>query len=220
MSPDRIYRHFCMGARALEMIGDRWTLLIVRDLLLGPLRFTDLERGLNEITPTRLTARLRLLESEGIVTRDSSQAGREVWYGLTDAGRDLEPVIEALILWGMQHTLERPVAGEPVPSHPTMLGTTVWLNRNAPTLPDGLVWVWRFPDEDEFTLRLVGGAWEVARGGEPAAGVTVLSTREAWARFLTSPRDGRRLPNDDVSLEGSRAELKRFAKGFRAEFAG
>ena len=90
MSPDRIYRHFCMGARALEMIGDRWTLLIVRDLLLGPLRFTDLQRGLDEITPARLTARLRLLESDGLITRDPSRPGRDVWYSLTKAGRDLE----------------------------------------------------------------------------------------------------------------------------------
>jgi DNA-binding HxlR family transcriptional regulator len=220
MSPDRIYRHFCMGARALEVIGERWTLLIVRDLLLGPLRFTDLERGLNEITPTRLTARLRLLESEGIVTRDSSQPGRDVWYSLTEAGHDLEPVIDALIVWGMAHTLEPPVDGEPVPSHPTMLGTKVWLNRNAPKLPDGLAWVWRFSDEGDFTLRLGDGAWEVATGGEAAAAVTVLTTREAWARFLTTPRERRRLPTADISLEGSRRELRRFAKGFRAEFAG
>jgi DNA-binding HxlR family transcriptional regulator len=219
MSPDRIYRHFCMGARALEVIGERWTLLIVRDLLLGPLRFTDLERGLNEITPTRLTARLRLLESEGIVTRDSSQPGRDVWYSLTEAGRDLEPVIEALIVWGMEHTLESPADGEPVPAHPTMIGTKVWLNRNAPKLPDGLAWVWRFPGEDEFTLRLRDGAWKIARGGDQDAGVTVLATREAWARFLTSPRERRRLPTDDISLEGPRSELRRFAKGFRAEFA-
>ena len=53
MGRDRIYRHFCMGARALEAVGDRWSLLIVRDLLLGPRRFTDLARGVNEITPTR-----------------------------------------------------------------------------------------------------------------------------------------------------------------------
>jgi DNA-binding HxlR family transcriptional regulator len=220
MSPDRIYRHFCMGARALEVIGERWTLLIVRDLLLGPLRFTDLERGLNEITPTRLTARLRLLESEGIVARDPSQPGRDVWYSLTDAGRDLEPVIDALIAWGMQHTLESPVDGEPVPPQPTMIGTRVWLNRNAPNLPDGLAWVWRFPDEDAFTLRLDDGAWELSRGAEPDADVSVLTSREAWARFLTSPREHRRLPTDDIGLEGSRAELRRFAKGFRAEFAG
>jgi DNA-binding HxlR family transcriptional regulator len=220
MDADRIYRHFCMGARALEVIGERWTLLIVRDLLLGPLRFTDLQRGLNAITPARLTARLRVLESEGLITRDPSRPGRDVWYGLTTAGHDLEPVIEGLIIWGMEHCLEPPVAGEAVPPLPTMLGTKVWLNRNAPKLPDGLAWVWRFPGEDDFTLRLDNGAWELARGGEPGAGVTVLTTREAWARFLTSPRDGRRLPNHDISLEGPRAELRRFAKGFRAELAG
>ena len=54
MDPDRIYRHFCMAARALEVVGERWSLLIVRDLQLGPRRFTDLVRGLDEITPTRL----------------------------------------------------------------------------------------------------------------------------------------------------------------------
>jgi DNA-binding HxlR family transcriptional regulator len=219
MSPDRIYQHFCMGARTLEMIGDRWTLLIVRDLLLGPLRFTDLQRGLNAITPARLTARLRVLESEGLITRDPSRPGRDVWYGLTKAGHDLEPVIEGLIIWGMEHCLEPPVAGEAVPPLPTMLGTKVWLNRNAPKLADGLAWVWRFEGEDEFTLRLADGTWELDRGGDPAANLTVLSTREAWARFLTSPRDARRLPTDDVSLEGPRAELRRFAKGFRAKLA-
>jgi DNA-binding HxlR family transcriptional regulator len=64
---ERIYRHFCMTARALEVIGDRWSLLIVRDLLLGPRRFTDLVRVLNPITPTRLTDRLRRLEAAEVV---------------------------------------------------------------------------------------------------------------------------------------------------------
>jgi DNA-binding HxlR family transcriptional regulator len=217
MSPDRIYRHFCMMARALEVIGERWTLLIVRDLLLGPQRFTDLERGLNEITPTRLTARLRLLESEGIITRDPSERGRDVWYSLTDAGRDLGPVIDALTLWGIERSREGPVSGEPVPPHPTMIGTKAWLNRFAPKLPAGLAWVWRFPGEDDYTLRLGDGVWELSGGGDSAATVTVRTTREAWARFLTSPRNGRRLPNDDISIQGSRAELRRFARGFAAE---
>jgi DNA-binding HxlR family transcriptional regulator len=220
MSPDRIYRHFCMMARALEFIGDRWTLLIVRDLLLGPQRFTDLEQGLKEITPTRLTDRLRLLEAEGLITRDSSQAGREVWYSLTDAGRDLEPVIDSLVLWGIEHRLESPVAGEPVPPQPTMLGTKVWLNRFAPKLPDGLVWVWQFPGEDDFTLRLSGGSWALSHAGDPAAAVTALTTLEAWARFLTTPRARRRLPANGIHLEGSGTELRRFARGFRAELAG
>jgi DNA-binding HxlR family transcriptional regulator len=219
MNADRTYRHFCMMARALEVIGERWTLLIVRDLLLDRKRFSDLERGLNDITPARLTDRLRLLKSAGIVTRAPSDAGREVWYGLTDAGRDLAPVLDALALWGMTHRLERPVPGEPVHPDPAILGTKVWLNNFAPKLVGELVWAWRFPGEEEFTLRLEAGTWQLGRGADAAATVTVRATAEAWATFLTSPREGRRLPSDGIGLHGSRTELRRFARGFLAELA-
>jgi DNA-binding HxlR family transcriptional regulator len=219
MSADRTYRHFCMMARAVEVVGERWTLLIVRDLLLGPKRFGDLERGLSDITPARLTDRLRLLESARILTRTPSEAGREVWYGLTDAGRDLGPVLDALGLWGMTHQFERPVPGEPVHPDPAMMGTKVWLNEFAPQLEGERVWVWRFPGEEDFTLRLEAGTWRLGRGADPAATVTVLTTVEAWATFLTSPREGRRLPSDEIALHGSRTEVRRFAKGFLAELA-
>jgi DNA-binding HxlR family transcriptional regulator len=208
-----------MMARAVEVVGERWTLLIVRDLLLGPRRFSDLERGLNDITPARLTDRLRLLESAGIITRTPSEAGREVWYRLTDAGRDLEPVLDALGLWGMTHQFERPVPGEPVHPNPAMMGTKVWLNNFGPKLTGERVWAWRFPGEEDFTLRLEGGTWQLCRGADPAATVTVLATPEAWATFLTSPREGRRLPSDEIALQGSRTELRRFARGFAAELA-
>src|SRR3954447_8920886 len=103
MDSGRIYPHFCMMARALEDVGERWSLLIVRDLLPGPRRFTDLTRSLGGITPTRLTNRLRSLEAAGIVVREQPSSGREVWYSLTEAGRDLEPVVEALVHWGLEH---------------------------------------------------------------------------------------------------------------------
>ena len=86
VEPDRIYRHSCMTARALEVVGERWSLLIVRDLLPGPRRFTYLARSLDPITPARLTDRLRRLEAAGVITRRSATRGREVWYELTDAG--------------------------------------------------------------------------------------------------------------------------------------
>src|SRR5438094_10409003 len=97
MAPDalsrlkRRYRHFCPAARALETIGERWSLLVVRDLLAGPRRFSELRRSLATITPKWLSARLRTLEADGIVTRDVA-VKREVRYRLTPKGEALEPV--------------------------------------------------------------------------------------------------------------------------------
>jgi DNA-binding HxlR family transcriptional regulator len=216
---DRIYRHFCMGARALEVIGERWSLLIVRDLLPGPRRFTDLVRSLNPITPTRLTDRLRRLEAAGVIEREPAETGNEVWYRLTDAGRDLGPAIDELAFWGIEHAREPPRANEPVHGEAAMLGTKVWLNRYSGAPPDGLVWVWRFRDDDPYTLRASKGSWELSRGWEDGAAVTVEANQRDWATFLTTPRDKRKLPTREIRLEGTRQELRRFAKAFKAELA-
>jgi DNA-binding HxlR family transcriptional regulator len=217
MDVERIYRHFCMTARALEVIGERWSLLVVRDLLPGPRRFTDLARSLNPITPTRLTDRLRRLEAAGVIEREPAETGREVWYRLTDAGRALEPAIDELTFWGIEHAKERPRADEPVHSEAAIIGTKVWLNKYSSAPPDGLVWVWRFPGEDNYSLRAENGAWELSRGEQAGAAVTVEATTEAWAVFLTSPRAKRRLPTKDVRLEGAQGELRRFVKALGAK---
>jgi len=214
---EHIYRHFCMTARALEVVGERWSLLIVRDLLLGPRRFTDLMRSLAEITPSRLTSRLRRLEAAGVIVREPPERGREVWYRLTDAGLALGPTIDALTLWGIEHARQQPVEDEPVPSESAMIGTKVWLSRFGPPPPDGLIWVWRFPGDDDFTLRAENGTWELSRGGDEGAAVAVDATRRAWATFLTSPRERRRLPTGEIGLEGSKREVRRFAKAFAAK---
>jgi DNA-binding HxlR family transcriptional regulator len=216
MPSDRVYRHFCMMARALELVGERWSLLIVRDLLLGPRRFTDLTRTLGEITPARLTGRLRHLESAGIVVREQSAAGREVWYRLTDAGSDLAPAIEALTVWGIEHACEPPRQGEPVSPLPLMLGTKVWLTSQGVPPARPVTWAWAFLADDDYTLRFDGTAWALARAPAQDAIVTVTATPDAWARFLISPRASRRLPKRDIELEGSRTDAERFAKAFRA----
>jgi DNA-binding HxlR family transcriptional regulator len=216
---ERIYRHFCMGARALEVVGDRWSLLIVRDLVLGPRRFTDLVRTLNPITPTRLTDRLRRLEAAEVVEREPAETGNEVWYRLTDAGLDLMPALDELTFWGIEHAKDRPRPDEPVHSDTAMIGTKVWLNKKAPPPPDGLVWVWRFPDDDPYTLRAAKGSWELMRGEEEGAAVTVEATQRDWATLLTSPREKRRLPTTEIRLEGAPAEIRRFAKAFGAKAA-
>jgi DNA-binding HxlR family transcriptional regulator len=213
MDTHRAYRHFCMIARALEVVGERWSLLIVRDLTLGPQRFTDLARGLAGITPTRLTDRLRQLEAAGVVTRTPATAGREVWYALTEAGRDLGPILDALTLWGIAHALERPRVGEPVPPIPTMIGTKMWLSRHS-TPPRPVTWVWQFAREGAYTINFDKAVWTLSRGAADAANVIVDATPEAWARLLTTPRGSRRLSGKGIRLAGTQGSIDLFAQSF------
>ena len=97
----RGYHQFCGLARALDLIGGRWALLIVRDLLTGPKRFSELQEGLPGVPTNVLTARLRELEDEGIVMRRAhARPGGGIVYDLTDFGRELEQPIMRLGFWG------------------------------------------------------------------------------------------------------------------------
>jgi DNA-binding HxlR family transcriptional regulator len=99
----RTYGDSCGIARALDLVGERWALLVVRELLLGSKRFTDLRAGLPHVGPDMLAQRLRELEQAGVVRRAKlpPPAGVRV-YELTDWGRQLEPVVLALGRWGSQ----------------------------------------------------------------------------------------------------------------------
>ena len=99
----RTYDQYCAVARALDVVGERWTLLLVRELLTGPKRFKDLLDGLSGIGTTLLTARLKDLEGNGILRRATlpPPAGSKV-YELTDLGHSVEPVIMALSRWGLK----------------------------------------------------------------------------------------------------------------------
>lgn len=94
----RGYQQYCPMATALDVIGDRWALLVVRELILGPRRFTELAAGLPGIGTDVLTARLRALEAAGVLVR--SGAGRRQRYELTARGRSLRPVLVELGRWG------------------------------------------------------------------------------------------------------------------------
>ena len=109
---ERAYGQFCGLVRAAELLGERWALLIVRDLLVGPRRFTDLHRGLPRIPTNVLTARLKELEAAGIVRRRArSEPPRGVVYELTDHGRGLEDIVLSLGRWGSS-LLDVPRPGE------------------------------------------------------------------------------------------------------------
>src|ERR671935_1785655 len=98
------YDQACPVAKALEVLGDRWTLLIVRDLLRGARRFQDFQTSLPGIAPTILSARLKLMEEHGLVARRFySDHPPRADYALTDKGRELGLVIGALATWGSRH---------------------------------------------------------------------------------------------------------------------
>jgi DNA-binding HxlR family transcriptional regulator len=98
----RSYAQYCTIARALDVVGERWTLLIVRELLFrGSCRFTDLKNGLPGIATNLLSSRLKDLEDDGLITReDAPPPVATTLYALTDEGRSLEPVLKALSDWG------------------------------------------------------------------------------------------------------------------------
>jgi DNA-binding HxlR family transcriptional regulator len=96
------YGQFCPVAKATDIIGERWTVLILRELLLGTTRYNDFQRGLSRISPTLLSKRLKTLEQKGLVVRKRPSGNRNYEYHLTACGRELEPMIEHLAVWGMR----------------------------------------------------------------------------------------------------------------------
>lgn len=98
------YGQRCPVAKSLEFLGERWTLLIVRDLAGGPRKFHDLQRSLGAVTPAVLSQRLKALERQGIVRRRLySRRPPRAEYTLTPKGVDLRPVVRALAVWGARH---------------------------------------------------------------------------------------------------------------------
>lgn len=129
MPTTRSYQDLCGIARALDVVGERWALLVVRELLLGPQRFSEIRRVLANTSSNVVADRLRELESNGVIARRRLPAPAASWvYELTPWGRELEPVLLALGLWGLR---------SPLPPEPAVVGpTTVLLYLRARARPD------------------------------------------------------------------------------------
>ena len=206
------YQHFCPAARALETIGEKWSLLIVRDLLAGPRRFGDLRRSLTAITPKWLSARLRALEADGVVERDAPSP-REVWYRLTPKGQALAPVIDALLAWGIDHALGPPRPGEAIHPGRAMDGVVRYLEHRGVRPARPTAWVIRFGGDRSYTIRFDGERWSRHRGEAPAD-IVVATSPEGWVRFLAADREGRRRWLLKSRTKGTRARLDELAAAF------
>jgi DNA-binding HxlR family transcriptional regulator len=195
----RTYGDRCGIARALDIVGERWALLVVRELLLGPKRFTDLRAGLPNIGPDVLAQRLRDLEDAGIVRRRTlpPPAGARV-YELTDRGLDLEPVVLALGRWGSR---------APFPDDDARIGVDAFviaLKTLFDPAADLEATVELRLGGQQFRAHVTGGRLEVARGpaGRPAATITGEPGPLAAALWHEQPLD--------ADIEGDRDLAKRF----------
>jgi DNA-binding HxlR family transcriptional regulator len=213
MATMRTYGDGCAIAQGLDLVGERWALLVVRELLLGPKRFTDLRAGLPHASPNILAERLRGLE-EGAVVRKRRlppPAGSSV-YELTEWGRELEPIVTELGAWG---------ARSPVPPESREIG------------PDSIVLALRSLfdheaagdlvatcelriGEESFGAGVVDGELELARGPveDPAASLA-FADAPTMAAVLTG-----QLPLEDavgsgaLAIGGSKQAAKRFLRLF------
>ena len=129
------YKQFCPVAMAAEILGARWTLVLVRELVAGSTRFNDLRRGVPRMSPALLSKRLKDLEAAGIVTRSRMTGAPDLFeYRLTEAGRGLQPVIEAVGIWG-QRWLETEASLENL--DPELLVWDMRRNINPTPMPRG-----------------------------------------------------------------------------------
>jgi DNA-binding HxlR family transcriptional regulator len=209
----RSYREYCAVARSLDLLGQRWTLLIVRDLLLGPQRYTDLHEGLPGIATDMLTARLRTLEAEGLVRRrELPPPAPATVYELTEAGRGLGPVIRALGEVGLT-LLDAPAPGEPINPGPVVMSLNLTFSPDAaPELDEtyGLE-----VDGRLFTVAVDRGTVRTERGAPAGPAATFRTDARTLVALLRGETEPERLvAGGRLDVEGDPRALERFAAAF------
>ncbi len=207
----KAYSHFCMLARAMEMLDDRWTVLVIRDLLLGRRRFTDLERRLGGITSKTLQQRLVELESNGIVNVDREVGRRDVWYELTASGLALSASFDELTAWGLQFHKRQPQPGELAHYEHVLTALRVVLDRGTPP-PRPLTWGFVVDQTRRCGLRFDGDTWAYVDGEPDESDLTISSTNEAIVSYLTSLSTERRVLLPQLAFEGTKTQQKLFVR--------
>ncbi len=210
----RSYQQHCAVARALDVVGERWTLLVVRELLTGPKRFKDLLGGLPGIGTNLLAARLKDLEGHELVRRATlpPPAGSKV-YELTEKGRSLEPVLVSLCRWGFRFFLGAPRPEDALNPAWAVVAVRATLE---PGVTNGTRETYEFRvDEEAFHVRVEDGEIEARQG--PAVGPDLV-IRGATQAFLDLAA-GRLGPTEAmesgvIRFEGPRDTLARCLEMF------
>jgi len=204
----RSYSQLCGIATALDVVGDRWATLILRDLLLGPLRFVELAEGLPGIGTNTLTARLKQLEEADVVRRRLMPLPeRGTVYELTDYGRELEPILMALGRWGTKSMGRLP---------PDVVAKSRWLvaamlafHDESRRVERPTTWELRIND-GAFTVSAEGTNLSVVAGAPDRADLVVTTSDDTLHRLLTrqlSPTKA--VASGAVTLTGRASALSR-----------
>lgn len=165
------YHQFCGLARSLDVIGERWTLLVIRELMFGPRRFVDLLEALPGIGSNTLTTRLRALEEDGLITRETlPPPAASTVYQLTPAGQELEAVVIALGRWGMRR-LDAGEAGDVFRPEWMLFGLKLAVEPHSADLAD-CEYQFRI-DGSPILLRVRGGRVEVTATVSAAPDITL-----------------------------------------------
>ena len=212
MPTSRTYGDACGIARALDVVGERWALLVVRELLFGPQRFTDLRRAVVNASSNLVADRLRELEERGVVRHRklAPPAGSSV-YELTEWGRDLEPIVLALGTWGVH----APLPPEPIALSATSaliaLRTFAHPDRNAPPA------TWRLELDDRvWTIRIAAGRVTVRPGDPSTADVYLKTDPTTFAALFDDPKAlDRAVSGGNAFVTGNVAALRRTLRTVR-----
>jgi DNA-binding HxlR family transcriptional regulator/putative sterol carrier protein len=208
MATMRTYNDGCAAAHALDLVGERWALLVVRELLLGPKRFTDLRAGIPKASPNVLAQRLRELEQAGVVRRRKlpPPAASRV-YELTEWGMELEPVIIRLGRWGARSATKPRDAALGVDSLVLSFRTMF-----DPLAAEGLTASYELRlGEDRFCAMVADGRLKIARGEVERPDAIIETDASTLAALVY---DGRQLAeavrSGDLKIEGDMVAVARF----------
>jgi DNA-binding HxlR family transcriptional regulator len=213
MATMRTYGDGCAIARALDVVGERWALLVVRELLVGPKRYTDLRRGLPNASPNVLSERMRELERAGVVRRRKlpPPASSRV-YELTDWGLELEELVISLGRWGARSPT--PPGHAPIVSAASII--LALRARFDPGAAHGLRAGYELRlGEDRFRIEVSDDQLEVARGDAGQADATIDTDPDTIGAVLWGGRslaDASR--SGDLTIEGDKAAVERFLRLF------
>lgn len=202
------YREYCAVAQALDVIGERWTLLIVRELLIqGPCRYTDLRNGLPGIATNLLAERLRDLEQAGLIRREEAHPPvATTLFHLTERGRELKPVVDALGRWGGP-LVARPIGDDEFRSHWLALPIELHLTDHTPAEPPVTIEV--RTGEQPMVVETVNGKIRVRAGRAERPDAVLTGTASQILGLLTGKLDLAEAMRRGLQFEGDRQVIDR-----------